>query len=110
MARTKKGLRKTPFFFFASPQVFTDADEPSGRMGSHSGVLWSLFGPIFAVGRSNQAGLAPAPTTKPTDQNTTETPTTAPTVPNSIGITTLDALIAINLRPKASPCRASGVI
>ena len=35
---------------------------------------------------------------------------TAPAVPNSMGMTTLDALMAMSRRPRASPWRCSGVI
>ena len=34
----------------------------------------------------------------------------APTVPNSMGISTLEVLMIISLQPSASPWRASGVI
>ena len=37
-------------------------------------------------------------------------PINAPAEPNNIGISTLEALIAINRKPSASPCRCSGVI
>ena len=50
-------------------------------------------GARYPGGRKSQAGLAPRPTTRPTAQKTTATPTTVPAVPNNIGINTLDALI-----------------
>ena len=50
---------------------------------------------------------AHAPTVAPTTQNTPATPMTAPAVPNSMGMTTLDALMAMSRRPRASPWRCS---
>ena len=52
----------------------------------------------------------PQPTTDPTTQNTGATPASAPAAPNSIGISTLEALMLIKRRPKASPWRCGGVI
>ena len=46
----------------------------------------------------------------PTVQNTTLTPTTAPTLPKSKGMTTLEKLIVVRRKPMACPCWACGVI
>ena len=57
-----------------------------------------------------QAIRAPAPTVAPTTQKSPPTPISAPAVPNSTGISTLDALMVISRRPSASPWRWCGVI
>ena len=53
---------------------------------------------------------APVPTAQPTTQNSPPTPITAPAEPKSMGMSTLDALMAMSRRPSASPWRAGGVI
>jgi len=50
-------------------------------------------------GRKRQAEDAPAATANPAVQTTSDTPATAPAVPNSMGISTLDPLMAIMRKP-----------
>ena len=60
--------------------------------------------------RSRQAARDPRPTALPTNQNKTETPSTAPTLPKIRGMSTLDVLIAIRRRASAWLRCGSGVM
>ena len=85
----------------ADLDLFQYADEPE--------AAWEIIKGVLPALRPN-ARRVPAPTARPTTQNTPEMPTTAPATPNSMGMATLDALIAMMRSAIASPWRASGVI